>query len=118
MRSVLSLLVVLAAFVVASVVPGTARAAGAVVGTKITGIGVLSTQFAVVTFASTIAFKPICHTGGNGMVIDVTTSKGKALLSLAQSALLADLFVTATGTGTCTNTGSSQENLNALSVTR
>jgi len=118
MRSVLSLLVVLSALTVAFAIPGNARAAGAVVSTKITGIGVLSTQFAVVTFAANIAFKPLCHTGGNAMVIDVTTSKGKALLSLAQSALLADLFVTATGTGTCTNTGSSQENLNNLSVTR
>jgi hypothetical protein len=109
---------VLTTMLTAVAAPPTAHAAGAVISAKITSMSVQSTQFALVLFSNTIASKPSCHTGGNAMVIDVTTSKGKALLSLAQTAMLADLFVTAVGTGGCTNVGTSNENLSSLSVTR
>ena len=115
MRNLVKSLVV-ATILAAVAVP--AAQASVVLNGRITSIAVMGTQFAVVQFNNTISGKPTCHTGANGMVVDVNTPKGRALLSLAQSAMLADLSVLATGTGACTTVGSSMENLNNLTIVR
>lgn len=55
-----------------------------------------------------IGGRPACHNASYTVHygFDISTAKGKALLSTAQAALLAGKIVTITGGTTCTNTGS------------
>jgi hypothetical protein len=68
---------------------------------------------------SAIGGRPGCHTAGFTVhyAWDISTTKGKAMLSMAQAALLAGRRVNVTGTGTCTNTGLNQiETLTILTI--
>jgi hypothetical protein len=100
--------------------PLPAHAVGSALGVKIGSIMVIGTQSAVLTIVGPIGTRPACAVSTNGMVMDIATSKGRALLSLAQSAFLADLFVTIQGTGSCTTPAgfSSAENLATLVMAR
>jgi hypothetical protein len=120
MNKTLRAALVAAVVAICTALPLPAHAVGSALGVKITSIMVIGTQHAVLTIAGPIGTRPACAVSTNGMVMDVATSKGRALLSLAQSAFLADLFVTIQGTGTCTTpTGSSAaENLATLVMAR
>lgn len=92
--------------------------AGYVSSRKIVSVRVTGTQHAVVTFDATISRRATCTTITSAMAFDASTAKGKALLSAANSALLANLTVRAEGTqqtdsATCTtvNEGSGVSNI-------
>jgi hypothetical protein len=74
---------------------------------KVLSVRVTGTQHVVVTFDSSLTRRATCTTITSQMAFDASTAKGKALLSVASSALLANLSVRAEGTqqtdtATCT----------------
>jgi hypothetical protein len=98
-----------AAVIAASVFAFTALPAhaGYVSAGKVVSVRVTGTQHAVVTFDTSIVRRGTCTTIPSAMAFDASTAKGKALLSVANSALLANLKVRAEGTqqtdtATCT----------------
>ena len=87
--------------------------------TKIMQIAILGPGSAGIVFSTAIAGKPACHTSGsNIMIVDLSTNKGRAALSLATAAQLANVNVVATGTGNCSAAigSTSAENLDTLIV--
>jgi hypothetical protein len=89
--------------------------ASSVFATRITTLQILGTQTAQIAFAT--------GTGGPcqaaGYYFDITTSKGKALLTVATAALLSNVTLEAFGTGTCTTPAGvsfSGETLTALNI--
>ena len=82
--------------------------AGYVSAGKVVSVRVTGTQHAVVTFDIPITRRATCTTITSAMTFDASTAKGKALLSVANSALLANLKVRVEGTqqtdtATCTS---------------
>ena len=69
---------------------------------KILEIAVTSTNHATIKFSQNITSKASCATVTNHMAFDISTSKGRGLLSVATSAMLANLTVAAFGTQTGT----------------
>jgi hypothetical protein len=110
-----------AAVVVSLAVAQPVFAVGAVPGVKISQVSIMGASTLALTFSGPIFGKPACHTNSASvMLIDVTTNKGRAVLSLATSALLANVTITALGLGTCSSvpgTTTAAENLDSIIVT-
>src|SRR5690349_2975129 len=73
---------------------------------KLGRIVVAGTQYAVIISAGAVSgSRPSCHPSVgqfNSFAIDISTAKGKAVLSLAQAALLANKTTFISGAGVCT----------------
>jgi hypothetical protein len=73
---------------------------------KITSVSVTGTNFTVIIMGSAPSSRPGCHTGPTqAYAFDISTTKGKALLSLAQAGYLSKNNTIATGGTTCTTVG-------------
>jgi hypothetical protein len=93
--------IVLVGAVIASLIGPSTASANAINGTTITAIFVNSAtaapQWVTITFSTSGA----ACVATSAMLIDVSTTKGKALFSLATAALLAHVVVDVTGTSQC-----------------
>src|SRR5262245_27750897 len=81
-----------------------AHAAGSVSSsvTQISIVGTSTSSYASISFGALISAGPSCAGSlTNIMYIDLSTNKGRAVLSTATAALLAGKLVSAIGTGTC-----------------
>jgi len=89
--------------------------ASAINGTRVSTVMVLATQTAFIGFTNAI---PGNACASSGYYIDISTNKGKAVLSIATAALLSNVIVDAGGSGTCTTPsgGFSGETLVMLNV--
>lgn len=108
------------ALITAATVSLFANAASATGTTNvISDITVEGSYYARVAMAgSPIGGRPACHNAAYTVHYqwDITTSKGKAMLSLAQAAQLAGKRVTVTGSGTCVTGNASIEMLNSITL--
>lgn len=85
----------------------------------ISDITMQGTQFARIAVTSASGARPACHNAGYTIHygFDISTNKGRALLSTATAALLAGKRVSATGAGSCTNLGTvTIETLDSLTL--
>ena len=83
----------------------------------ITAVGYNGTVAWVSLAADLGGTKPACTTDKRDLVFDPTTAAGKTFLSLAESAKLSGRLVDLSGTGTCTNLGSTPvENLSYIKI--
>lgn len=97
---------VLSVAAVTSIDPTVASAT--TVSSKVSSLQILGTSFVVLNVQPIVSGRPSCHNGFyvSSYALDVSTNKGRALLSTLQAALLANKTVHVTGGSTCTNTGS------------
>lgn len=98
---------VLSVAAVASVNPAVASASS--VSSKVGSLQILGTSFVILNVEPIVSSgRPGCHNGlyVSSYALDVSTNKGRALLSTLQAALLANKTVHVTGGTSCTNTGS------------
>ena len=117
-RKVLSVAAVLFALLAGAPV----AQAGQVLNGTITAIhlyGSSTTPVAAITYSGSLSGSPACATIPQiYMYADLSTAKGRALLSLATSAMLAGKRVNIFGTNTCAQPsgGLSEENINYIQV--
>jgi hypothetical protein len=85
---------------------GPAQAAGFAQG-KADLVEISGNSFAVIDVPGTVTPRVSCQTAGynNEFTFDISTSKGKAMLSLAMAAYLSAKTVTVVGSGSCTAIG-------------
>jgi hypothetical protein len=119
MDSKIRLLGVIGAFAaVIGICPGVARASS--VSGKASQVQVTGTSFVMITMDTTPSgSRPSCHNSlfTTHYAFDVSTSKGRALLSTAHAALLGGKSLTVSGGSTCTNTGTvTLETIQALTI--
>jgi hypothetical protein len=116
MNSKVRVLGAICAFMVAGVSPRGASASSTT--DKIANIQITGTSFAKVYVTLAVGGRPSCHNGGTTeYAFDVSTNKGRALLSIAQAALLAGKYVSIIGGSTCTTIGGqSIETLQTLTL--
>jgi hypothetical protein len=102
--------------------PGVANAAPTSATGPIKNVTIRGANFAIVSILATPSgSRPSCHNGGfYDYAFDLSTTKGKALLSTAQAAMLAGKNTTITGSSSCTTVstsgGGTIETLSTLSV--
>ena len=97
-------LVAICAFIVVGVSSRGASASSTTA--KVANIQVTGTSFVILYVQGTVGNRPSCHSGGNNeYAFDVSTNKGRALLSTAQAALLAGRYVSIFGGSSCTTVG-------------
>jgi hypothetical protein len=111
---------ILRAFLAAAAVAVVAPAATATSGTNtISDITIEGTQFARLALnGGAIGGRPACHNAAFTVHYqwDITTAKGKAMLTTAQAAQLAGKRVSATGGATCTAGAFTIETLQTLTI--
>lgn len=115
---------ILAAATLLGIAPSADASSAAMVGLNYIQIDT-GTNFAIIAILGTVSgTRPQCHQSGwnSEYAVDISTTKGKAILALAQAALLSSKLVVVGGsgsTGGCLNTGSaSLEVLNKFSIVR
>lgn len=113
-------LAVLASFIGATSLAGTSQATNVNTG-KVTSIAILGTQYATFQTTGASGSAPACQTAGQPaglFALDISTTKGKALLEVVQSAQLAGKNVGLGGAGTCltVQTGLSIETVGILTI--
>jgi len=81
--------------------------AGSATGT-VTTIDIEGTRFAFLRLSTSPSSRPACHPNlqQSAFAIDLDTSKGRAILSVATSAMLAGKTVEIIGNNACIDTGS------------
>ena len=101
---------------IASFSPVLAQASSA--SGPIKNVTIKGTNFAVIMLTSATGSRPACHTASiYEYAFDISTSKGRALLSTAQAAMMSGKQTTVTGGTTCTTIGSSViETVQTISV--
>ena len=97
---------VVAAGAIATLAP--AASASEALGRTVLEVTMEGTQFARVSVSgAAIGGRPACHAAAFTVhyAFDISTSKGKAMLTALQSAVLSGKKVNVTGGSTCTSTG-------------
>jgi hypothetical protein len=100
-----------------SLTPDVARASS--VTGVVKNVTIKGANYAVVMTAIPPSGRPGCHNGGTyEYAFDISTSKGRALLSTAQAALLSGKTATIIGGSSCTTvaTGSAVETVQTISL--
>jgi hypothetical protein len=98
---------------------GPAQATAGYVQGKIDLVEITGSNYAVLEIPGTVTPRVSCQTAGynNQFMFDVSTSKGKAMFSIALAAYVASRPVQVVGSGSCTNVGfGSLESVSSLIV--